>query len=145
MLIIPGPVDTVTVEDVKAAAPNLDDAEAQRMAAAINAQVRRVAPCFAEAASEDMVAEARQIVSTALRRAASVASWVQSETTGPKRVDYWRQEGAGVLNSAEERQLAALCPIAPQGAGRSGAQAAFPDPSGLEALFPVRLRRLPWQ
>ena len=109
--------------------PSLSPQEANILLAAVNSQVRRVAPCLSNATA-DQLAEAVYVVTEALRRP---AAWIDSESTGPFTVKYRAllSGRASVLNDADVAALQGLCGSRPVNGLSRGA---FPEPSGIEGL-----------
>lgn len=111
--------------------PSLSPQEAGVLLAAVNSQVRRVAPCLSDATA-DQLAEAVYVVTEALRRP---AAWIDSESTGPFTVKYRAllSGRASVLNDADVAALQGLCGAAVPVPGLS--RGSFPEPSGIEGLY----------
>ena len=110
--------------------PSLSPQEASILLAAVNSQVRRVAPCLS-GATADQLAEAVYVVTEALRRP---AAWIDSESTGPFTVKFRAllSGSASVLNDADVAALQGLCGAASSVPGLS--RGSFPEPSGIEGL-----------
>lgn len=134
------PVEVLSIEEVAAIAPALTPSSHEMVAAAANANLRRVAPCVADgSASADVLAEARWILTRAVERLAEVRGWVRAESTGPYRAEYGDVPST-ILSASEEATLARLCggdPAAPTPSGGLPA-GSFPTPSGIETLYPPR-------
>ena len=111
--------------------PSLSSQEAYILLAAVNAQVRRVAPCLS-GATEDQRDEAIFVVTEALRRP---AAWIDSESAGPFTVKYRAllSGQVSVLSAADVAALRGLCGAAVPVPGVS--RGSFPEPSGIEALY----------
>lgn len=127
--------DILTVEEVQTWAPSLTESDATLLHKALNAAVRRVAPCLTvDDADPDAIDEARLILSTSIKRREDVDSWVHSITTGPHHVTM-RDSAAhvSVLAPTDEDALRALC--ATTSSRGNGPRGHFPPPSGIDHLF----------
>ena len=120
----------IDLDIIREVSPSLSPQEAGVLLAAVNSQVRRVAPCLSDATA-DQWAEAVYVVTEALRRP---AAWIDSESTGPFTVKYRAllTGRASVLNDADVATLRGLCGAASSVPGLS--RGSFPEPSGIEGL-----------
>ena len=124
--------DLIDLGLVLEVSPSLSPQEANILLAAVNSQVRRVAPCLS-GATADQRAEAVYVVTEALRRP---AAWIDSESTGPFTVKYRAllSGQASVLSAADVAALRGLCgAVVPGVPGVS--RGSFPEPSGIEGLY----------
>ena len=122
-------LDLIDLGLILEVSPSLSPQEADILLAAVNSQVRRVAPCLSEA-TEDQRAEAIYVVTEALRRP---AAWIDSESTGPFTVKYRAllSGRASVLSAADVAALRGLCGAAVPGLSRGS----FPELSGIEGFY----------
>lgn len=125
-------LDLIDPGQLLAAIPSLSAPEADLLLQAVNSEVRRTLPCLADiVANSGLWAEAVYIVTEALKRP---AHWIESEGAGLFTVRYRAVlSGRGtVLAASDVAALQALCGSRPVNGLSRGA---FPEPSGIEALY----------
>ena len=129
-------VDLIDFQLVEEAAPSLSSTQVERLLDAVNAQVRRVAPCLLDESSPGRP-EALQLVFDALRATEGAPPpWLESDTTGPFTARFRAMGARSVLSQAEEGALRALCPAAATTTGTS--RASFPPPGPIDRIFGLR-------
>ncbi len=136
-------MDVLLLDEVADLAPALSMESAMKLHAAINAQVRRCAPCIADGSvSADALAEATWAAHRAVERLAEARGWVRRESTGRYSVDFG-DIPADIFSAIEAANLAALCPRDP--AATPGLPSgSFPTAAGVERLFRSSLSRERW-
>lgn len=102
----------ITAEDVASFTKNLTEDDVAVLVAGINAKAARVAPCLADAPTEDQIAEAKLILIGAVKRWAEAGSGAFSQQTiGPSSVsiDTRQRQGGYNLWPSEIEALQDLC------------------------------------
>lgn len=112
--------------------PSLDQSQAERVLAAVNAQVARVAPCLLDPAAPGRP-EAVLVVMGAVRAFADAPppAWLESETTGPFTARFRAPEPRVVLSAADEAALRTLC----GGPAPGTSQGSFPPAGEIGRIF----------
>lgn len=132
--------ELISLDDIESRTPDLSPSDAELLHEALNATVRRIAPCLATpGADPGAVAEARNLLLLRVLPRLDVDSWVESVTTGKYSVKF-RPSAAAVnlLNGAEESALRRLCGATATGGLPEGY---FPDAAGYDRLFYQPRRR----
>ncbi len=112
--------------------PSLDQSQAERVLAAVNGQVARVAPCLLDEAALGR-AEAVLVVVGALKAFSEgpPPPWLESETTGPFTARFRAVGPRAVLSAADEAALRTLC----GGVAPGTSQGSFPPAGEVGRIF----------
>lgn len=125
-------MDLIDLDLLMVAIPSLSRPDADLLLPAVNSEVRRALPSLLDIVTDPgLRAEAVYIVIEALKRP---ARWIESEQAGLFQVRYRAVlSGKGtVLEASDVAALQALCGSRPVNGLSRGA---FPEPSGIEALY----------